>query len=103
MLLFDVSGVVLCCFTTFFMFVGLFFFFSSRRRHTSCALVTGVQTCALPISTTRQNDRSDAPALFHDRLIPNGNGSNGRTLIQPPPSLRRSGDHRLVCRSANAS
>src|SRR3546814_6726126 len=25
------------------------FFVSSRRRHTSCALVTGVQTCALPI------------------------------------------------------
>src|SRR3546814_4874922 len=30
----------------FFIF---FFFFSSRRRHTRCALVTGVQTCALPI------------------------------------------------------
>src|SRR3546814_6810592 len=30
-------------------FVFLCFFFSSRRRHTSCALVTGVQTCALPI------------------------------------------------------
>src|SRR3546814_1772153 len=29
------------------------FFFSSRRRHTICALVTGVQTCALPISLTR--------------------------------------------------
>src|SRR3546814_20597372 len=27
----------------------LYFFFSSRRRHTRCALVTGVQTCALPI------------------------------------------------------
>src|SRR3546814_6786932 len=26
------------------------FFFASRRRHTRCALVTGVQTCALPIS-----------------------------------------------------
>src|SRR3546814_7871429 len=26
-----------------------YFFLSSRRRHTSCALVTGVQTCALPI------------------------------------------------------
>src|SRR3546814_11193046 len=31
------------------MFVFAFFFFSSRRRHTRCALVTGVQTCALPI------------------------------------------------------
>src|SRR3546814_7111808 len=29
-----------------------FFFFSSRRRHTRCALVTGVQTCALPICLT---------------------------------------------------
>src|SRR3546814_19920164 len=28
-----------------------YFFFSSRRRHTRCALVTGVQTCALPICT----------------------------------------------------
>src|SRR3546814_5021575 len=31
-------------------FIG--FFFSSRRRHTRCALVTGVQTCALPIFFT---------------------------------------------------
>src|SRR3546814_1171657 len=29
--------------------LALLFFFSSRRRHTRCALVTGVQTCALPI------------------------------------------------------
>src|SRR3546814_16522876 len=33
--------------SSFFVFA---FFFSSRRRYTSCALVTGVQTCALPIS-----------------------------------------------------
>src|SRR3546814_20605831 len=32
------------------VFVIYWFFFSSRRRHTRCALVTGVQTCALPIS-----------------------------------------------------
>src|SRR3546814_9676449 len=31
------------------IFVSYIFFFSSRRRHTRCALVTGVQTCALPI------------------------------------------------------
>src|SRR3546814_6159236 len=31
------------------LFVCNWFFFSSRRRHTRCALVTGVQTCALPI------------------------------------------------------
>src|SRR3546814_1530119 len=33
---------LVCC-------TDVFFFFSSRRRHTRCALVTGVQTCALPI------------------------------------------------------
>src|SRR3546814_9884489 len=33
-------------------YYSLCFFFSSRRRHTSCALVTGVQTCALPISAS---------------------------------------------------
>src|SRR3546814_12764219 len=33
--------------------VSFFFFFSSRRRHTRCALVTGVQTCALPIYDIR--------------------------------------------------
>src|SRR3546814_1588023 len=31
-----------------------FFFFSSRRRHTRCALVTGVQTCALPIFSRQE-------------------------------------------------
>src|SRR3546814_10900483 len=36
----------------------LCFFFSSRRRHTRCALVTGVQTCALPISYEEGRDRS---------------------------------------------
>src|SRR3546814_7494908 len=35
------------------------FVFSSRRRHTRCSLVTGVQTCALPISLGLQ-----APAPF---------------------------------------
>src|SRR3546814_1454400 len=33
---------------------GILFFFSSRRRHTRCALVTGVQTCALPISAEEE-------------------------------------------------
>src|SRR3546814_6167066 len=32
-------------------------FFSSRRLHTSCALVTGVQTCALPISSVARRGR----------------------------------------------
>src|SRR3546814_9759388 len=41
------------CGGMFFVFLFdcmvVYFFFSSRRRHTRCALVTGVQTCALPI------------------------------------------------------
>src|SRR3546814_5414469 len=36
------------------------FFCSSRRRHTRCALVTGVQTCALPISSTSFASRNAA-------------------------------------------
>src|SRR3546814_3759407 len=42
----------------------MFFFFSSRRRHTRCALVTGVQTCALPISYTA----SEAKTRFGEFL-----------------------------------
>src|SRR3546814_14424079 len=37
------------------------FFFSSRRRHTSCALVTGVQTCALPIFRGNRSSASTVP------------------------------------------
>src|SRR3546814_15303929 len=40
----------MCCLCVSFR---MFFFFSSRRRHTRCALVTGVQTCALPIPNVR--------------------------------------------------
>src|SRR3546814_10840625 len=45
-----------------------FFFFSSRRRHTRCALVTGVQTCALPISDHQAPQRHVAAALVVDDL-----------------------------------
>src|SRR3546814_2834760 len=41
------------------VYVGIFFFFSSRRRHTRCALVTGVQTCALPICGSATAEDSD--------------------------------------------
>src|SRR3546814_10883767 len=44
----------------------LLFFFSSRRRHTRCALVTGVQTCALPISRQCRAE-----------------GSRGKKLVRP--------------------
>src|SRR3546814_5849568 len=49
-------------------FVVLFlFFFSSRRRHTRCALVTGVQTCALPISAPRD---PNAPVPLTGEQVP---------------------------------
>src|SRR3546814_14425589 len=44
------------------------FFFSSRRRHTRCALVTGVQTCALPISRCRREHRLPDHATEVDPL-----------------------------------
>src|SRR3546814_20113037 len=42
----------------------LCFFFSSRRRHTRCALVTGVQTCALPIYANGSGIRLSGCASF---------------------------------------
>src|SRR3546814_9552298 len=66
--------------TCVFVFCVLlfFFFFSSRRRHTRCALVTGVQTCALPICDPddvahhqyRRNDsRLDRRRFVISRLV----------------------------------
>src|SRR3546814_1563938 len=52
----------------------LYFFFSSRRRHTRCALVTGVQTCALPISRYLV---VPATAMAH-RHAPSADGGMGR-------------------------
>src|SRR3546814_2846109 len=65
------------------------FFFSSRRRHTRCALVTGVQTCALPICSgypcaytnsiswkmaTTPNPMENNPQVVFEKLF--GDGSN---------------------------
>src|SRR3546814_4395680 len=41
------------------------FFFSSRRRHTRCALVTGVQPCALPISFLRRTSLDELPQFLN--------------------------------------
>src|SRR3546814_5504781 len=54
------------------------FFFSSRRRHTRCALVTGVQTCALPICYDQIMTLSAAtPAALVDMA---GNGAVTRVV-----------------------
>src|SRR3546814_8760989 len=50
--------ILLCCLLCLYSMlcvssIFVVFFFSSRRRHTRCALVTGVQTCALPICLSK--------------------------------------------------
>src|SRR3546814_10500499 len=93
---------LLCLFFIIFCFC---FFFSSRRRHTRCALVTGVQTCALPISAlnpTKVDNSTDAWDTI-DWLVKNVKESNGRVgiigisydgflsltaLIHPHPALK---------------
>src|SRR3546814_9033750 len=47
----------------------LFFFFSSRERHTSCALVTGVQTCALPISEGHSFETFNAAGVLQVPML----------------------------------
>src|SRR3546814_7812916 len=50
--------------------IGFVFFFASRRRHTRCAVVTGVQTCALPISLpSGENWRESATYVGVDAVV----------------------------------
>src|SRR3546814_1959215 len=75
------------------------FFFSSRRRHTRCALVSGVQTCALPIcweAPLEGGAIGDAvlpgPGEVNLRALPApaGNKAPGsRTAALTPPSAPR--------------
>src|SRR3546814_8289016 len=48
------------------MYGCVFFFCSSRRRHTRCALVTGVQTCALPIFAAQGFARARIDGEIHE-------------------------------------
>ena len=52
--------------------LGFFFFFSSRRRHTRYISVTGVQTCALPISLIGQNTEIHGDVIFSGGLHVDG-------------------------------
>src|SRR3546814_15219423 len=49
-------------------------FVSSRRRHTGCALVTGVQTCALPISTAQRVDHRRELTDIHCLVVGHAGG-----------------------------
>src|SRR3546814_9047600 len=77
----------------------VYFFFSSRRRHTRCALVTGVQTCALPISpghTWQITAQGKAPAA-HKGMTYAGQvmGAVARMLFSDEVLLARARkDHR---------
>src|SRR3546814_10371780 len=75
-----------------------FFFFSSRRRHTSCALVTGVQTFALPIFVCLSSTSSaTAPHAFPLPLQREGRDGDGvaatgkKTHPHPNPPLEGEG------------
>src|SRR3546814_1043188 len=67
-----------------------FFFCSSRRRHTRCALVTGVQTCALPISLPLIGRSPAMQEVYRTiaRVVPNdltvlvlGESGTGKELV----------------------
>src|SRR3546814_9335140 len=60
--------------------VMLFCFFSSRRRHTSCALVTGVQTCALPICSGIGDDQR---LSGRDRILAEADVARGFGPVEP--------------------
>src|SRR3546814_4934778 len=58
----------------------MLFFFSSRRRHTRCALVTGVQTCALPILTGKRAGPQPSRAVYR-QLEEMGRTGNARIVV----------------------
>src|SRR3546814_11366799 len=75
------------------------FFFSSRRRHTRCALVTGVQTCALPISLRAESiSRENGLALRRQKKGPESfrvrvaDGAEDRERIADP-GMACGGEH----------
>src|SRR3546814_5068644 len=75
------------------MMLYISFFFSSRRRHTRCALVTGVQTCALPIFSVMIVPRSDA-----GQLQVRWNGMGAPVIAHTMTMLREGAQPRLEIR-----
>src|SRR3546814_4524909 len=94
--------------------MSFFVFFSSRRRHTRCALVTGVQTCALPICyyLDLTNGRGSRYEIFCESLFSGDPATTKRqigrlvgymisnTMIQTRSEERRVGKECVsTCRS----
>src|SRR3546814_4124228 len=73
--LYGFSGYCLVCFIVVYV---VFFFFSSRRRHTRCALVTGVQTCALPISLPVGRAAGEIAGIEFQRLAASATAIGGQ-------------------------
>src|SRR3546814_6257523 len=75
---------------TYMVAVYHFFFFSSRRRHTRCALVTGVQTCALPILASHylfETDFCNPASGWEKGQVEKNVQDARRRLWQPMPSF----------------
>src|SRR3546814_3435234 len=88
------------------LYVHLFFFFcSSRRRHTRCALVTGVQTCALPISAMPLSPVGDKGIAVETEAERRLNGNHACALYGFARRANRSEERRVgqecvsTCRS----
>src|SRR3546814_1293465 len=75
--------VVLDCVSS--CFIVVLFFFSSRSLHTSCALVTGVQTCALPILLSPSNPLIGAIESISSKNIIHGEACLARLNISLTP------------------
>src|SRR3546814_11180502 len=75
--------IIFCSCVVFFF---LFFFFSSRRRHTRCALVTGVQTCALPILLAAGLAGIEEKLELPEPYL--GDAYSGKKLHDVPKTLR---------------
>src|SRR3546814_6048815 len=75
------------------------FFLSSRRRHTRCALVTGVQTCALPISLCSPGMwiRDAAFGVDFRRLVHSAQAAEYHALL--PASADVVGSAKVISRS----
>src|SRR3546814_8476575 len=78
----------------------LFFFFSSRRRHTRCALVTGVQTCALPISLSTNVTGGIAPYTY-SWVGPTGFTANTQNITINNVSELNSGIYQVTVTDSN--
>src|SRR3546814_9597041 len=75
--------------------VFFLFFFSSRSWHTGCALVPGVQTCALPICAMRLLDRLQRLAERPD-LVDLDEQRIGEATADAVAQPRRIGDEKIV-------